>query len=99
MSYQYYSIKFVFCQAFTVIFFLKLIDGIEPTLSVYKTDALPLSYISIGDNGWIRTNGPFRNASFQDWCNKPDSATLPFNKFGFNILVLVVGLEPTQRIR
>lgn len=98
MSCLYYSIKFCFCQAFTVNF-LKLIDGIEPTLSVYKTDALPLSYISIGDSGWIRTNGPFRNASFQDWCNKPDSATLPLNKFSFNILVLVMGLEPILRIR
>ena len=25
----------------------------------------------------IRTHGPFRIVSFQDWCNKPDSANLP----------------------
>ena len=30
-----------------------------------------------GGNGEIRTHGPFRIDSFQDCCNKPDSATLP----------------------
>ena len=31
----------------------------------------------IGGSGEIRTHGPFRADSFQDCCNKPDSATLP----------------------
>ena len=31
-----------------------------------------------GGSGEIRTHGPFRADSFQDCCNKPDSATLPF---------------------
>jgi hypothetical protein len=31
----------------------------------------------IGGSGEIRTHGPFRAGSFQDCCNKPDSATLP----------------------
>jgi hypothetical protein len=31
----------------------------------------------IGGNGEIRTHGAFRHDSFQDCCNKPDSATFP----------------------
>ena len=30
-----------------------------------------------GGSGEIRTHGPFLIDSFQDCCNKPDSATLP----------------------
>jgi hypothetical protein len=32
-----------------------------------------------GGSGEIRTHGAFRHDSFQDCCNKPDSATLPQN--------------------
>ena len=41
----------------------------------------------IGGSGEIRTHGPFRADSFQDCCNKPDSATLPN-------LVETTGIEP-----
>jgi hypothetical protein len=41
----------------------------------------------IGGSGEIRTHGPFRADSFQDCCNKPDSATLPN-------LVEITGIEP-----
>ena len=43
----------------------------------------------IGGSGEIRTHGQFLVDSFQDCCNKPDSATLPN-------LVPQVGLEPTR---
>ena len=33
--------------------------------------------IYYGGSGEIRTHGAFRHDSFQDCCNKPDSATLP----------------------
>ena len=41
----------------------------------------------IGGNGEIRTHGAFRHDSFQDCCNKPDSATFPN-------LVETTGIEP-----
>ena len=42
----------------------------------------------IGGSGEIRTHGPLRVDSFQDCCNKPDSATLPY------YLVEITGIEP-----
>ena len=33
--------------------------------------------LQFGGNGEIRTHGPFLIDSFQDCCNKPDSATFP----------------------
>jgi len=41
----------------------------------------------IGGNGEIRTHGAFLLDSFQDCCNKPDSATFPN-------LVETTGIEP-----
>ena len=41
----------------------------------------------IGGSGEIRTHGQFLVDSFQDCCNKPDSATLPN-------LVEIPGIEP-----
>ena len=48
-------------------------------------DSLKLVATHIGGSGEIRTHGPFRAGSFQDCCNKPDSATLP--KFGTPCLI------------
>ena len=45
----------------------------------------------IGGSGEIRTHGPFRAGSFQDCCNKPDSATLPE-------LVPRTGFEPATEL-
>ena len=39
--------------------------------------AITLGIHSFGGSGEIRTHGAFRHDSFQDCCNKPDSATLP----------------------
>ena len=47
----------------------------------------------LGGSGEIRTHGAFRHDSFQDCCNKPDSATLPFEKL---VMVDEVGFEPTM---
>ena len=33
-----------------------------------------------GGGAGIRTQGAVTPASFQDWCNKPDSATPPYYK-------------------
>ena len=36
-----------------------------------------VAILKLGGNGEIRTHGAFRHDSFQDCCNKPDSATFP----------------------
>ena len=41
---------------------------------------LPLHQRELGGSGEIRTHGAFTLDSFQDCCNKPDSATLPNKK-------------------
>ena len=55
-----------------------------PSLDSY-TQRLGLTYRlgsnqqnKFGGSGEIRTHGAFRHDSFQDCCNKPDSATLPY---------------------
>ena len=55
-------------------------SGIEPLSTVLQTVAMTTSakLVLFGGSGEIRTHGPFLIVSFQDWCNKPDSATLPY---------------------
>ena len=53
-----------------------------------QRDILLLTLTKLGGSGEIRTHGPFRIVCFQDRCNKPDSATLPY-------LEQRVGFEPT----
>ena len=66
-------------------------SGIEPLSTVLQTVAMTTSakLVLFGGSGEIRTHGPFLIVSFQDWCNKPDSATLPY------FLVPRAGVEPT----
>ena len=40
--------------------------------------AITLGIHILGGSGEIRTHGPFLIVCFQDRCNKPDSATLPY---------------------
>lgn len=62
----------------------------DPITLTWKERILPIKLmpLKLGGSGEILTHGPFRACSFQDCCNKPDSATLPY-------LVHLDGLEPT----
>ena len=53
---------------------------IELEIIAYQATVIPFNYPGIfGGSGEIRTHGTFLFGSFQDCCNKPDSATLPWS--------------------
>ena len=53
-------------------------QGIEPRPRTLEILVLPLHQRELGGSGEIRTHGTFLFVCFQDRCNKPDSATLPY---------------------
>ena len=60
----------------------KILQHLIRTIS-NKTSSLTLLWVLtwlllFGGSGEIRTHGTFRFVCFQDRCNKPDSATLPY---------------------
>ena len=65
--------------------------GNDPITLTWKERILPIKLmpLKLCRESEIQTHGPFRACSFQDCCNKPDSATLP-------CLVHLEGLEPTR---
>ncbi|CAB4137954.1 hypothetical protein UFOVP328_151 [uncultured Caudovirales phage] len=58
-------------------------------LYTYITPIDTKKFTTFGGSGEIRTHGAFRHVCFQDRCNKPGSATLPY-------LVGCTGIEPVM---
>ena len=75
----------------------KILQHLIRTIS-NKTSSLTLLWVLtwlllFGGSGEIRTHGTFRFVCFQDRCNKPDSATLPY----WNTLLSFWSLLQTAR--
>ena len=70
-------------------------------LQVFRCSSVATQQAKLGGNGEIRTHGTFLFDSFQDCCNKPDSATFPLlsnTLMAFSIIDGALSLLPTLGI-